>query len=175
MEFGAPQLEIREPVESTSDSKRARTLLARRRVHVQGQWHFWIYCCDWSIFDEMGELVGGTTSKRAIDRAARYLDGQALISGSLVTRGMRTILTFDLGATLVTKPYNRTDEQWMLYEPEGNVLTIRADKRYSYGLGNRAEGEKSWRPIGVRDAQLVRAKNSPTNRSTRSRVKRAPG
>jgi hypothetical protein len=88
---------------------------------------------------------------------------------------MRTILEFDLGAALVTKPYNRADEQWMLYEPEGKVLTVRADKRYSYGWADRAEREKNWRPIGVRGAQLLRAKNSPTNRSTQWRVKRAPG
>ena len=60
---------------------------------------------------------------------------------------MHTVLEFDLGATLETKPYNRKDEQWMLYEPEGNVLKVRADKSYSYGPGDREPEKLRWLPI----------------------------
>lgn len=67
---------------------------------------------------------------------------------------MRTIWEFDLGATLQTKPYNRKGEQWMLYEPEGKVLTLRADKHYYYGLGDREPDRKRWLQIkeNCRDA-----------------------
>ena len=146
-EFGEPHLEVHEPRESTAESKKVRDLMARRMVYVRGQWHLWIYCCDWSVFDGSGKLVGNTSSKRAIDRAAAYLNGQALVASALIPRGMRTVLEFDLGATLETKPYNRTDEQWMLYEPEGKVLTVRADKHYSYGAGDREREKVRWLPI----------------------------
>jgi hypothetical protein len=147
IEFGEPHLEVREPRESTSESKKVRDLMSRRTVHVRGEWHLWIYCCHWAVFDGSGKLVGDASSKKAIDRAAKYLNGQALVAGALVPRGMRTVLEFDLGATLETKPYNRTDEQWMLYEPEGKLLTVRADKRYSYGSEDRQPEKVRWLPI----------------------------
>jgi hypothetical protein len=147
IEFGEPHLEVREPRESTSELKKVRDLISRRTVHVRGEWHLWIYCCHWGVFDGSGRLVGDTSSKKAIDRAAKYLNGQALVAGALVPRGMRTVWEFDLGATPETKPYNRTDEQWMLYEPEGKVLTVRADKHYSYGSEDRQPEKVRWLPI----------------------------
>jgi frataxin-like iron-binding protein CyaY len=57
---------------------------------------------------------------------------------------MRSYFEFDLGGRLETKPYDRTSEQWLLYEPNGNVLTVRADKRYSYGPGDRQPSRESW-------------------------------
>jgi hypothetical protein len=57
---------------------------------------------------------------------------------------MRTVFEFDLGGTLETKPYDRTSEQWLLYEPNGNVLAVRADRQYSYGLGNRHPDKIRW-------------------------------
>jgi hypothetical protein len=45
-----------------------------------------------------------------------------------------------------TKPFDRRSEQWLLYEPSGKVLTLRAAKRYSHVKGNGSEAEK-WEPI----------------------------
>ena len=134
MEFGEPHLKIHEPRESTSEFKKVREAAARRSAYIRGDWHFWIYCCEWGVFDRSDKLVGDTSSKKSIDRAAQFLNGQALVASALIPRGMHTVFEFDLGARLETKPYNRTGEQWMLYEPDGKVLTVRADKRYSYGL-----------------------------------------
>ena len=93
-------------------------------------------------------VADDTSSRRRIDRAARYLNGQKLVHSRVVLRGMRTVFEFDLGGRLETKPYNRTSEQWMLYEPNGNVLTVRADKHYTYGSGKRPPDRSRWLPIG---------------------------
>jgi hypothetical protein len=61
---------------------------------------------------------------------------------------MRSYFEFDLGGRLETKPFDRASEQWSLYEPNGNVLSVRADKRYSYGLGDRQPNQERWRAIG---------------------------
>jgi hypothetical protein len=52
-----------------------------------------------------------------------------------------------LGAELETKPFNRTSEQWLLYEPDGNVLAWRADRKYRHGPGNRPPSKKHWRRL----------------------------
>lgn len=49
-EFGDPSLQIREPIESTTAA--SATILAwrrrrRRSIRPIGEWHLWIYCCNW--------------------------------------------------------------------------------------------------------------------------------
>ena len=144
LEFGRPRLLVREPVSDLEkfSTKEARELFQLRQVTVRGQWHLWIYCCDWTVHHR-GRLVGDSSSPRRIDRAAWYLDGQKLVDVSLAPRGARVHLTFDLGAVLTTVPYSRREEQWMLYEPGGNVLTFRADRHYCYAIA--AGGIQRWR------------------------------
>jgi len=116
---------------------------ARRLITVRGDWHLWIYCCDWAVF-KGARLIGDSESNRRIDRAAHFLNGQKLLKASVMPRGMRSVFEFDLGGRLETKPFDRTREQWLLYEPNGNVLAIRADRKYSYGSGNRHPTKQRW-------------------------------
>jgi len=144
-EFGRPHLVVREPSSdlSTISSKKVRELYQRRTVHVRGQWHLWIYCCNWTVYDRT-RIVGDSSSPRRIDRAAKLLNGQKLLSVALAPRGARTEFIFDLGGVLQTAPYDRRSEQWYLYEPSGSVLTLRADRRYSYQRATSTHAER-WR------------------------------
>lgn len=78
------------------------------------------------------------------------MNGQKLISVSLRQRGARTWFQFDLGAELETKPFDRTSEQGLLYEPGGYVLSFRADRRYNYAPGNAEPGKARWRSVSGR-------------------------
>jgi hypothetical protein len=148
-EFGEPRIEIIEPRTTEGRvSARVRRNLARRIVYPRGEWHLWIYCCDWSV-SRSGKVVGDCSTNRRIRKAADDLDGQVLTDITIVKRGCRTIFEFDLGSVMETKPYDRGSEQWMLYEPSGNVLTLRADKRYSYQAGDTATDKTEWLPIDV--------------------------
>lgn len=143
LEFGRPHLRVREPYRSTAASKRVREAATRRLITVSGDWHLWVYCCDWAVFNG-SRLIGDSDSKRRIDRAASFLNGQRLVKAWIVPRGMRSVFEFDLGGRLETKPFDRTSEQWLLYEPTGNVLSVRADCKYAYGSGNRHPGKEKW-------------------------------
>jgi hypothetical protein len=70
-----------------------------------------------------------------------------LLDVRLSPRGARTSFIFDLGAELETKPYDRASEQWLLYEPDGYVLTWRADRKYAYAEGNRLHKQLTWRSV----------------------------
>src|SRR5215217_5037296 len=96
-EFGKPRLEIREPKSlGSSASGRLRESYSRRLATVHGDWHLWIYCCDWVV--RKGDVViGDSSSARRVDRAAAFLDGQKLLSATLRPRGARTHFEFDLG------------------------------------------------------------------------------
>jgi hypothetical protein len=144
LEFGEPHLLIREPVQTTSTSPRVRRTLARRHVYVAGEWHLWLYCCNWRLLSG-ARVVGDSSAVRRVERAARHLDGQRLLGVSLRPRGARTRFIFDLGATLETWPYDRTSEQWHLYTPDGRVLTFRADRKYAVTKANETALTSAWR------------------------------
>lgn len=149
MEFGEPHLKIDELPKTTWSSpihgKRRR--YPHRTVTVRGQWHLWIYCCHWFVMRD-GLRIGDSYTDSGIDRAAAELRGQKLISVTVNHLPGRSILTFDLGARLFTRPYSairwRVPEQWMLYEPSGRVLSFRADGKYSHHPGNTRPEDEVW-------------------------------
>ncbi|MFM0221177.1 hypothetical protein [Paraburkholderia dipogonis] len=132
LEFGAPHLRIREPYLSRSESPTTRRLAARRQVTVSGQWHLWIYMCNWTIDANGLRLTDNEASNAAIDRAIRYLDGQKLESVEVMRKDMKTVFQFDLGGKLATWPYAdedvRSDAQWILYDHGAKMTrTLKGD------------------------------------------------
>ncbi len=148
LDFGEPRLETREPYVSTSESRRVRELMARRSVSVVGEWHLWIYCCDWQIIVDGKPKVDSSTGPK-MERAPRILDGQILERVETKDKGKSWSFVFDLGATLETTPYDRKSEQWTLYEPGNKVLSVRADRKYSYGPEDRSPQKERWLPINA--------------------------
>ena len=146
LEFGEPHLEIREPIVAKRVSRIVRHHLARRMVTVHGDWHLWIYCCEWEVLSA-GKHIGDSSTKRKARIAADSLDGRKLTAFAVSARTAQTVFKFERGTNLRTRPYDKSSEQWLLYEPSGMVLTTRADGRYSYGRSNASEDR--WKPIGT--------------------------
>lgn len=143
LEFGDPHLEVREPRNVAAErSSDARQLLTRRNVTVRGQWHLWIYCCAWKIRNG-DRLVGASDDDDSFADASQLLDGQALTDLS-IDEPASCRFAFDLGGSLTTSPYDDNSEQWMLYEPDGNVLTLRADGTYCHCPSNSSQD--AWSP-----------------------------
>jgi hypothetical protein len=140
-EFGDPHLIVEEHILHLKDRP------PRRVVTVRGAWHLWIYCCSWSIRQQGRTIATSASSERKIRSANSYLHGQALTKVSVdVVRG-RSVFDFDLGGSLVTRRYDQDAEQWMLFEPTGQVLTIRADGRYAYRPGDTPPEQTRWLPL----------------------------
>jgi hypothetical protein len=147
LEFGKPNLEVREPVvASKAASERVRQALARRRVQVHGEWHLWIYCCHWEVLSG-NKRVGDSSSKTKIRRAAEFLNGQKLIGFAVSPGNVNCVFDFDLGASLKTRPYDKDGEQWLLYGPSHKVLTLRADGFYTYQGSGLHEDRGRWKPM----------------------------
>lgn len=148
LEFGEPHLSIREPINpSPGASARVQRRVSRRNVTVHGDWHLWIYCCDWEVCSPE-KIVGDCTNRRKAQQAADFIDGQKLMSFAFNQKNRQCVFTFDLGAILVTRPFDRKSEQWMLFEPSGKVLTLRADRKYSHGSSNTTPHSDRWHEIG---------------------------
>jgi hypothetical protein len=150
MEFGTSRLKIREPiVASKGSSAKVRKALARRNVVPHGDWHLWIYCCDWQLFSK-GKRIANSSRRVSMRRAANVLNGQKLIRFSISPRKILCTFEFDLGAILTTRPFDRKSEQWLLYGPRHRVLVLRADGRYKYDSSHAPENIGRWKPIQTR-------------------------
>ena len=146
-EVGEPRLEIGEPRESLYVTPRGqRWKIPRRRIFLHGEWHLWIYRCAWSISLNGKQLAHSESSDVGITRAVAVLDGEALTRVA-VSADARTEFDFDLGGVLQTWPDDADGEQWMLFEPSGYVLTMRADGRYSHHPRSQPDSDEDWRPV----------------------------
>ena len=139
-EFGNPHLEIRETQES---SEKVIENAQRRLVSILGEWRLWIYCCNWRIFQHEDLLAHSESDRGQMTRAVEKLDGQALKNIRLNPQNGSTIFEFDLGGMLRTAPYtsqlSENDEQWFLFDCSGYVLTLYANREFSYERANKSQ------------------------------------
>ena len=145
LEFGNPHLEVRPPISTRiTFPAKVRQNLAHRRVYVHGQWHLWIYCCDWEVLAN-GKHIGDSSTKRSAQRAAAFLDGLKLIKCVISPKTGRTLFKFEAGTSLRTRPFDADSEQWLLYEPSKKVLVVRAGGEYQYGRSDVSENAREWK------------------------------
>ena len=145
LEFGEPHLEIREPKDAAPDaSPKVREIFSQRNVTVRGEWHLWVYCCNWSILNT-DQIVGCSDDNESFGTATQFLDGQALTAAATDSSASSQFF-FDLGGLLTTTPYDDDSEQWMLYQPDGNVLSLRANGTYCYSPSNTDQNAEEWLP-----------------------------
>jgi hypothetical protein len=144
-EMGRPRLEIRPALKPVPGRRLPETLL-RRGVTARGRWHLWIYGCDWRVHDGV-RAIGNSGSRKAIEKAARFLDGQALTRVAPLRRDGSCRFEFDYGGILETRRYDRESEQWRLYFPDRYVLTMGWDSLFAWKRGSRAEKEEDWQRV----------------------------
>ena len=149
LEFGEPHLKIREPMPDANS-----WVLRRRKITIKGDWHLWIYCCDWRIRAAGKAIARSSGSMKRIDAAAREVDGQRLVSVEVDPGKGTSSFVFDEGAVIETWPWKEdvdkaTDpnEQWFLSMKSGDWLAYREDGHYSLGPGNRTPDEHIWLPL----------------------------
>lgn len=125
MEFGQPHLAIREPIVASADaSERVRRGLARRRIHVVGDWHFWVQYAPWSLSTPAARVACGD-DPASIDEALAELDGQ--IVTSVTMEEDEACVLFDLGASLRVRRVGAAEgEQWSLHASEGGMFACMA-------------------------------------------------
>lgn len=131
MEFGEPHRHVREPVVAGSDSSRSvQRNLARRRVTIVGQWHFWIQYSEWKIVTQNYTVTSRELESGTIDACLNELDGQSLVSATSGSILNSCILGFDLGGTVHIWPWSEAapdDAQWSIYDQDGYVTAYRTD------------------------------------------------
>jgi hypothetical protein len=87
-------------------------------------------------------LATGASSFRKIQVAMARLEGQKLINVNVDPRTGATRFEFDVGGALEVRRFepNSEDELWLLYKPNGYVLSVSGNGRYSHVPGSDADG-----------------------------------
>lgn len=139
LEWGIPSLSIQEPTAKRN----------QRIITVRGQWHLWIYCCDWTVSVACGLEAKSENTHEQNDAAFSRLDGQ-LLTAVEIDAEAGTRFEFDQGGLIETRRWPMDDEQldqWILYEPSGYVFSVRADRHYSHDLGTTPPDAERWRTL----------------------------
>ncbi len=146
LEFGEPHLDVREPMPSSR-------LLKRRGISVRGDWHLWIYACNWRVLDA-GQPIGRSEgSNDEIDSCARLLNGQKLLRVTVAPTTGASRFDFEGELVLATSRMDQDDlscENWMLATPTGDWFSYRADGRYSWHAGDTTPDQAVWLDIPER-------------------------
>jgi hypothetical protein len=80
-----------------------------------------------------------------IHAAANEVDGQRIIDIEVDRVARQTTFTFDLGAKLVTWPYeDGNDEQWSLMTPSDRAFAYRADGSVSWMATRAPPEDETW-------------------------------
>lgn len=150
MSFGEPRLEIvREPYTSKSKLPFVREHASFRRVRVRGQWWLWIFCAHWTLKVSNSLTATGSSSYRKKAMAMARLEGQRLTDIKVNPVNGVTNFTFDLGATLQARPYEKDNADiWTLYYPHGFVLGVKGNGTFTYERGSVPDDEARPRNIG---------------------------
>lgn len=161
MEFGAPEVHVGDAHVRKTYIDGAPDKSAQRLSYVDGQWHLWVYCCDWSLSLAGAPLAHSESCGTVIRRALHVLNGQKLAGVDIEPAGGSTRFSFDLGCSLDTRPAppgcyeDEPVEQWKLYLRSGAVLVVRGDG--SYGIGDRRQSLADWHWLPISDRVRVLA------------------
>ena len=143
LEFGAPSLEIEDVRELSAHVGAEFMRVPRRVAYVKGEWHLWIYMCDWSLSWRDREIAHSESEDLVIDRALGVLNGQSLTRVTAGAADGTSSFAFDLACVLSTRPLQPCDddtdedrEQWMFFQPSGRVLSLCGDGRLHSGMSD---------------------------------------
>ncbi|HEY1677503.1 MAG TPA: hypothetical protein VGG04_07355 [Candidatus Sulfotelmatobacter sp.] len=98
-----------------------------QRHHYQGDWHLWLYQCDWSLSSETHELVNSEKKKKLMQLAIDNLNDAELVDVSFDPQQMATEFLFAGNLRLCCKPYSDADpkeECWILFMPDKQVASL---------------------------------------------------
>lgn len=120
--------------------------------HFHGDWHLWLYQCDWTLRSETHELANSESKKGMMQLAVENLNGAELAHVAFNPADMVTEFTFDRILRLRCQPYSdaEVDEEcWMLFLPDKQVASLDArglrfepaqTPREEHGIGAQPAG-----------------------------------
>ena len=96
--------------------------------HYHGEWHLWLYQCDWSLNSNGRCLANSESKKRVMQLAIDNLNGAKLTDFSFDSQRTMVELVFENYLYLRCEPYadaTADEDYWMLFTPDRQVASLR--------------------------------------------------
>ncbi len=107
--------------------------LPEKHGTVYGEWHLWVYCCAWRLEEAGKVLVASEDERSKIQSAIMRLEGLTLQFLEIQPPIWDTVFTFENEFILkLFSVHSEEYEHWMLFAPDGNVLTLGPGSEWSY-------------------------------------------
>jgi hypothetical protein len=92
--------------------------------HVtHGEWHLWLYMCMWRIETQEAVLAGSEDDRSRIKKLLENLAFKTIEDIRVARPSLDLSIEFTSGVKLFTfADTTRSEEQWKLFTPDGNVL-----------------------------------------------------
>ena len=125
-----------------------REMAAAQNLKSHGEWHLWLYMCQWRIETTEKALTGSADDRQSIESALNGSKFGIVRSAVAEAPLLDLTLNFDSGKRLRTFCASSAaeEEQWKLFTPDGNILTIFGDGGFDY---RRSDQPRSLRGTGV--------------------------
>jgi hypothetical protein len=107
LEFGQPHQEVHR----VRTPKTGPARYPHRVVVIRGDWHLWIYCCDWRMKYLEESLATSESDAETIASACRRINGQCFTGFRANPAEGKSCFTFDLGGALETWPYDEENSE----------------------------------------------------------------
>ena len=99
-----------------------------------GEWHLWFYMCSWRI-EAAGKVLVGSDDDR--EKMLKTLDGFEFGGVKDIRVALPSLdlaIQFDSGTEILTFSSSESGpDQWWLFTPDGNCLTVHGGGRFRYG------------------------------------------
>jgi hypothetical protein len=98
-----------------------------RDHHYHGDWHLWLYQCDWTLRSENHEMANSESKRGVMQTAIDNLEGLKLTHVSFDQDRMATEFVFDENLRMRCQSYPDAppdEECWMLFMPDEQVATL---------------------------------------------------
>jgi len=95
--------------------------------HYHGDWHLWLYQCDWSLKSATHEMANSESKRGVMQTAIDNLNGREFLKISFDRQHMVTRFVFRGDLCLACQPYGDSEpneEAWMLFMPNKQVASL---------------------------------------------------
>jgi hypothetical protein len=112
--------------------------------YIHGEWHLWLYMCNWRI--ESGNIIstGSNDDRLTIDTTLKETLLGSVENITLLHPALDLSIQFSSGTKLHTfsSSSDREEGQWKLFTPDDHCLTIYGDGSYEYPLSHQPHRAK---------------------------------
>lgn len=100
---------------------------------IHGEWHLWVYCCSWRLEQAGSMLVSSEDPPEILKKAVERLNNLKLLLLEITSPTGDAVFNFEQEISLkLFSIYSNEYESWMVFMPNGYILTIGPGNQWMY-------------------------------------------